>query len=150
GDLREPVFFVLQGRLHFLFLSIAGVAHRFEVLRAWHTELAGDGRWGRIQPVLAPGDHYWEVLVPLPPAGPTAYLALYRGGGGHSFRESAEGLIDLRRSRDGRQWAPVHKQGFIDRGRGCEPALGFAADGRAWMLLRLEDADRRGWGSLLG
>jgi hypothetical protein len=31
-DLREPLFFVVDGRLHFLFLSIAGVAHRFN---AW-------------------------------------------------------------------------------------------------------------------
>jgi hypothetical protein len=149
-DLREPLFFVLQGRLHFLFLSIAGVAHRFEVLRAWHTELTADGRWERIQPILAPGDHYWEVLVPPRPADQVAYLSLYHGGGHYSFQDTVEGLIDLRRSSDGRKWVSVHPDGAIDRGRGCEPALAFAADGRAWMLLRLEDADRRGWGSLLG
>jgi hypothetical protein len=149
-DLREPVFFVLQGRLHLLFLSIAGVAHQFEVLRAWHTELAADRRWSRIEPILAPGEHFWDVLVSPQPGRPLAYLTLYRGGGHYQFRESADGLIDLRSSRDGTRWTSVSKQGFIDRGRGCEPVLGFGVDGRAWMLLRLEDADRRGWGSLLG
>jgi hypothetical protein len=149
-DLREPLFFTLRGRLYLLFLSVAGVPHRFDVLRAWHTELRPNGTWDRIQPILESGDHFWDVHVSNHQPEQTAYLTMYHGGSHYSFTDSAEGFIDLRRSDDGRRWSSVNDQGFIDRGRGCEPALGFAPDGRAWILLRLEDADRRGWGSLLG
>jgi hypothetical protein len=149
SDFREPVFYELDGQLHLLFMQIAGVSMKFEPLRAWHMQRTEKG-WSAPTPALAPGEHFWDVVVRTVNGRAQAYLTLTRGGH-YEFGAGGNGLVDLRCSNDGRVWKSVAAGGAIDRGRACEPALGFAADGsKAWMLLRCEDADRRGWGSLLG
>lgn len=150
-DWREPVFFELNGTLHFLCMQIAGVSMSFESLRAWSTQRQGDGAWTPFEPTLEPGDHFWDVHTRLEAGGAAAYLTLAHGGHYRLGAGGGSARIDLRRSTDGVRWASVSPGGAVDRGRACEPALGFSPDGRsAWMLLRLEDADPRGWGSLLG
>jgi hypothetical protein len=150
-DWREPIFFELNGTLHFLCMQIAGVSMAFEPLRAWHARHLQDEHWAPFEPTLEAGDHFWDVHT-RPEAGrPTAYLTLANGGHYRLGAANNATRIDLRCSTDGTRWTSVSSDRAIDRGRACEPALGFAPDGRtAWMLLRLEDADPRGFGSLLG
>src|SRR5262249_43463770 len=115
-DLREPLFYELEGRLHLLFMQIAGVSMRFEPLRAWHTEL-NQGKWSALEPALAPGEHFWDAQVRSEVAGRTAYLSLARGGGHYAFASAKQptGVIDLRRSRDGREWQSVSDTGAVDQ-----------------------------------
>lgn len=149
-DWREPIFFELNGSLHFLCMQIAGVAMAFEPLRAWHTRIGGDGSWEYLSPALEVSDHFWDVQSRHEGSCSAAYITLAHGGH-YQFGAAASSKIDILRSVDGKRWSSVSTEGAIDRGRACEPAFGLAPDGRtAWMLLRLEDADPRGWGSLLG
>lgn len=152
-DYREPIFFELNGELHLLFLQVAGVPMRFEPLRAWWTKLDIKGKWTSPSPILQPGEHFWSVRVRDEKQSQVAYLSLAKGGGHYDFvgKQPSEGIVDLVYSTDGQHWKSISCNKGIDRGRACEPVLGFSPNGKtAWMLLRCEDADTRGWGSLLG
>lgn len=152
-DLREPIFFQMNGELHLLYLQVAGVSMQFTPLRAWHTRLKMKGKWTAPTPILKPGDHFWSVRVQKDKQGQVAYLSYARGGGHYEFggTKNSNGFVDLSYSRNGQDWKSVSGDKGVDQGRACEPVLGFSPRGdKAWMLLRCEDADPRGWGSLLG
>lgn len=149
-DLREPFFFVLNGKLHFYFQQVEGKPMAFNSLRTWHMELDG-ARFGKPDPVLAPKEHFWEIQARREGGREIAYLSSYSGAHYVVNHDERNNAVHFRKSTDGVHWVPVDDKPLVYRGGASEAAFVFAPGlDRLWMVLRLDDGDDHGWGALVG
>jgi hypothetical protein len=142
-DLREPLLFSVGGVLHFSFFEGGDDALAFEPSRPWRSRLEG-GAWTDLEAWGEEGEVPWEVM----PHGGSLYLTTYLGP---HYDLGSPGEIDVRlfSSPDGQDWSAVGSEASVYHGGASEAAIGFDEDGMLWAVLRNEDGDGTGFGTLL-
>ena len=144
ADLREPLLFELDGRLHFTFFEAGTDPLAFEPHTIWRTSRQGPGQWAEPEAWGADGEVAWEVKVVDGAAFLTSYL-----GPHYDFDEVVEIDVRFQSSTDGVSWAPVGDEAAVYTGGCSEAAFEFDDSGALWASLRNEDGDATGFGSLL-
>jgi hypothetical protein len=144
ADLREPLLFEVNGTLRFSFFEAGTDALAFEPHTIWRTERRGQADWAEPEAWGEEGEVAWEVKV----AGGEAFLTSYIGPH-YDFDEEVELDVRFQSSVDGLAWAPVAQEASVYRGGASEAAFEFDDDGTLWAVLRNEDGDASGFGSLL-
>ncbi len=142
-DMREPQLFVVDGVLHFTCFQAGTNTFAFEPKQKWKSRRTSDGAWAELEkwgddPTEVP----WEIKV----RGGRAFMTSYSGN--HYGSGPSDVRVHLKVSDDGERWSDV---GAADvYAGGCSEA-GFEidADGSAWTVLRNEDGDDTGFGSLV-
>jgi len=141
SDVREPLFYEVGGTLFFTFFQGGTDSLAFEPQQMWRAERFGVGDYGDLEPWGEEQEVPWEVVT----RDDVAWLTSYHGE--HYDLDAGLEPVELRlgRSTDGRTWdqTPVYSGGA------SEAAFQFDPDGRLWAILRNEDGDATGFGSLL-
>ena len=140
-DVREPLLYVVGGTLFFQFFEAGTDPLAFEPIQIWRVEYEGPGNWTEPVSWGEESEVPWEVVVRDEEAWMTTYV------GGHYDLDGDEAAVEVRlnHSLDGRTWSPHH----VYTGGGSEAAFQFDEDGKLWAVLRNEDGDASGFGSLL-
>lgn len=146
-DVREPLFFELNGRSFLYVQQIEGTSMRANSLRSWAFQWE-NGHWSDPRPVLVPNEHFWDIQVRKERGKDVAYMTSYRGAAYEYQSDDAKTLVRFRRSTDGLDWALVDGHDSVYTGGASEAAFAFEPSGDLFVSLRLEDGDRNGWGTL--
>jgi len=144
-DLREPLLYQLNGRLFFTFFQAGVNMLSFEPKDMWRSERKGQGDWSKAVKWGEPKEVPWEVLA----HNGKLYLTTYLGT---HYELAEETAIDVRffESQDGENWTPVNGDNpAVYTGGASEAAFHFDDGGQLWAVLRNEDGDSTGFGSLL-
>ena len=144
ADLREPLLFEVDGRLHFTLFEAGTDPLAFEPHTLWRTWRRGFADWTEPEVWGEEGEVAWEVKV----AGGEAFLTSYIGPH-YDFDEEVELDVRFQSSLDGLSWAPVGAEAAVYTGGASEAAFEFDDRGLLWAVLRNEDGDASGFGSLL-
>lgn len=141
SDVREPLFYEVDGHLFFTFFQGGTDSLAFEPQQMWRTERHGVADFGELEPWGEDKEVPWEVVM----RDGVAWLTSYHGE--HYDLDAGLEPVELRlgRSIDGRTW----EQTPVYTGGASEAAFQFDEDGRLWAILRNEDGDASGFGSLL-
>ena len=141
ADAREPLLYVVDGQLFFQFFEAGTDPLAFEPLQIWRTEYEGPGQWSDPTSWGEETEVPWEVIV----RDEGAWMSSYAGG--HYDLEGGEEEVELRMnfSSDGRSWSPT----AVYQGGASEAAFHWDSEDRLWAVLRNEDGDSTGFGSLL-
>jgi hypothetical protein len=139
-DAREPLLFSLGGRLHFYFFEAGTKPTKFEPRFMWRLERLGPGHWTEPEKVGEPGEIPWDIKV----RGGRAWMTSYKG----SHYSLKRAWIDVRfqSSADGARWEDTKT---VYRGGVSEAGFEFDSDGGLVAVLRNEDGDDTGFGSLV-
>lgn len=144
SDVREPRLLSLDGRLWLYFFQAGDQATSFTPRFMWRVERKDLADWSSPERGGRDGEVPWDLKV----RGGVAYLTSYAGnhyGTGDSAIE-----VYFQRSTNGTDWAPVdpaRPASYV--GGASEVAFEIDADGTAWFVMRNEDGDTTGFGSLL-
>lgn len=144
-DLREPLFFELNGKAFLYTQQIEGTSMKANSLRSWAFRWE-NGAWSTPEPVLSPQEHFWDIQVRKERGREVAYMTSYQGSA-YEYQD-AKTLVHFRRSTDGIHWSPVDGIESVYSGGASEAAFSFLPGGDLFVSLRLEDGDRNGWGTL--
>jgi hypothetical protein len=141
ADVREPLLYVVAGQLFFQFFEAGTDPLAFEPLQIWRSEYLGTGSWSELEARGEEGEVPWEVVVREGVAWMTSYV------GEHYDLTAGTEAIELRfsRSEDGRNWSGD----TVYVGGASEAAFQWDDQGALWAILRNEDGDSSGFGSLL-
>ncbi len=141
ADVREPLLYEVGGTLHFQMFEGGTNPLAFEPLHIWRTRRDSAGQWRELESWGEEGEVPWEVIVREDGAWLTSYL------GEHYNLDAGPQAVDVRlsHSTDGLNWDPS----TVYRGGASEAAFQFDDDGTLWAVLRNEDGDDSGFGSLL-
>ncbi len=144
-DVREPRFLLAQGRLQFYFFEAGVNPLAFEPRQMWRTERRGLGSWTSPATFGGAAEVPWTVRW----RGDRAYMSLYTGE--HYNLDKKGGLsVLLRVSTDGVRWQDVDPgRPAVYRGGVSEAGFELDEAGGLWAVLRNEDGDRTGFGSLV-
>jgi hypothetical protein len=145
ADVREPTLISIGGHLVLHFFEGGTIPLAFEPKHIWQIERLGPGSWSAPRAVLAPGEVPWEVKV----RGKTAFMTSYSGTTHYGAGRAA---IDLHfwRSPDGLSWSPVDpSHPTLYTGGVSEVGWEFTETGDLFAVLRNEDGDTTGWGSMV-
>lgn len=149
-DYREPLFLELNGHLHFYFGHVLGRPMQSKVLGVYHTERNGQGVWSKPAAMTKSGEMHWDVATRREGDRDAAYMTSYLGNAYDTSGKEPSFRVYLRRSTDGVRWTTVGEKGYVANGGVSEAALAFLPKtGELWSMLREEDGDQRGWGSLV-
>ncbi len=146
SDVREPQLFTLGGELWLTFFQGGTNKFAFEPRSLWRAHRQGDGRWSDVEAWGREHEVPWDLKI----RGGRALLTSYSGGH-YDFTEQSSGLaVHLQTSDDGLSWNDVD-DAIPDLYVGGASEAGFEIDddGSLWALLRNEDGDGSGFGSLL-
>lgn len=150
-DLREPFFLVLNDRLHFYCQFIEGRSMKFNSLRTWNMSRGANDAWTEPVPVLGVKEHFWDIQTRKEGGKNVAYLTSYSGGHYLVDDETVLNSVHFKRSENGLDWTPAGGKEFVYRGGASEAAFVFLPGAETFLtVLRLDDGDDRGWGSLFG
>ncbi len=107
-------------------------------------QYAAPGAWSEPEQWGEQGEVPWEIVS----HDGILYLTSYLG---NHYDLGAEGSISVRfqASTDGVNWMPVGAEAEVYRGGASEAAFAFDGDGTLWAVLRNEDGDQTGFGSLI-
>ena len=149
-DFREPLFISMNGDLHFYFCQVKGEPMKFEPLKNWHVTLPRGGTWSKAEPILGDKEILWEAQVRKELGVDVAYLTSYSGDHYATGAKEPETYVHFRYSSDGKTWMPVGHE-YVDKGGASEAAFVFHPRTNDLLsVLRLEDGDWRGWGTVVG
>lgn len=141
-DVREPRLLSLGGRLQLIFFEAGTDMFAFEPVRMWRMVRNGAGIWGEREVMVDDGEVPWDVKV----RRGRAWMTSYRG---EHYQEGGVIEVYFKTSTDGETWKAVDGAPFVYKGGASEAAFEFDSDGSLWAVLRNEDGDATGWGSLL-
>lgn len=141
ADAREPLLYEVAGQLFFQFFEAGTDPLAFEPLQIWRSELLASGSWSELEARGEEGEVPWEVVVREGVAWMTSYV------GEHYDLTAGTESVELRfsRSEDGRSWSGE----TVYVGGASEAAFEWDDEGALWAVLRNEDGDSSGFGSLL-
>ena len=141
ADAREPLLYAVGDQLFFQFFEAGTDPLAFEPRQIWRTEYRGPGDWTEPVSWGEETEVPWEVVVRDEGAWMTSYA------GGHYDLTGGEEEVELRLnfSTDGRAWEATS----VYLGGASEAAFQWDDDDRLWAVLRNEDGDSTGFGSLL-
>ena len=142
-DMREPVLFVVNGKLFLDFSLVEPSTTSFRPIGLRSTEYIGPGRWTAPEPVLAPGMVVWRVKT----IDGQAYLNGYTGL--HGLFDYNGVTVRWMKSTDGKTWTPVGRQSAVLNGGDTESDFVFLSDGSMVAITRNEVGDETGYGSKL-
>ena len=153
SDVREPQLISFGGTLWLSFFQAGTNKFAFEPRGLWRTHRRGPGDWAELEAwgrAVADPDVVAEVPWDLKLRGGRLLLTSYTGGHYDFTAEESELAQHLQVSDDGVTWSDVDP-GNPDLYVGGASEAGFEIDddGRLWALLRNEDGDGTGFGSLL-
>ena len=143
-DLREPFLYVARDVLYLTFFEAGDLPVAFEPHVMWRTARQGLGEWTDLETWGEPGEIPWEIKE----RGGRVYLTSYLG----DHYGTGESNVDVRFwvSDDGVSWAAIDADDPTVYHGGCsEAGFEFDAEGALWAVLRNEDGDETGFGSLL-
>jgi len=141
ADVREPLLYSVAGQLFFQFFEAGTDPLAFEPLQIWRSEYLEAGSWSELEARGEEGEVPWEVVVHDGVAWMTSYV------GEHYDLTAGTEAVELRfaRSEDGRSWSGE----TVYVGGASEAAFQWDDHGALWAVLRNEDGDTSGFGSLL-
>ncbi len=147
ADVREPLLVSHGGRLFFSFFEAGTNVAAFEPHAVWRTERRGVADWADVTEWGELGEVPWEVRVRDGEAFMTSYF------GTHYDFDAPESEVEVRfhRSDDAWTWEPASgtDDAQVYFGGASEAAFGWDDEGTLWSILRNEDGDDSGFGSLL-
>jgi hypothetical protein len=144
ADVREPLLVSTDHTLILSYFEGGTDPLAFEPNQPWRTVYRGPGDWSKSQTWGEDGEVPWEVVSHQGRLFLTSYL-----GNHYDFGEPGDVSIRLQTSDNGLDWTPVGDVAEVYRGGGSEAAFGFDRSGDLWAVLRNEDGDDTGFGSLL-
>jgi hypothetical protein len=145
SDVREPQLLNMGGVLRLYFFQAGTNTFAFEPRGFFRAERTDDGTWTEPEEWRDEDDAvFWEMKVRRGRAWMTHYVGNHYGSGPSDVR------LHLSVSDDGVSWSPVNpERPDVYVGGASEAGFEFEADGSAWAVLRNEDGDDTGFGSLL-
>ncbi len=143
-DVREPHLIVLEDTLH-LYYFVGGTSPwAFEPATVRHYT-GIDTVWQQGSDCLSPGEVPWDVKKRFGKLFTTSYR-----GAHYKLWGPGEVQVCFRTSVDGREFRPVGDTLVVYMGGASECAFEFDADSTLWIVTRLDDGDRTGFGSHVG
>jgi hypothetical protein len=143
-DAREPILYRFEGQLHFVFFEAGDSQFSFTPKKLWRTTRQGLEKWTGLEEWGEPGTVIWDLKVRKGQAFLTHYL------GSHYDTNDANIDVFFSQSEDGLSWSSVGGSDEPVYNGGCsEASFETDADGSLWAVLRNEDGDATGFGSLL-
>lgn len=143
-DVREPFLYETAGRLYLTYFEAGSNPLAFEPQRMWRTFRRGRGDWAPAEAWGEAGEVPWEAKVRGGRAWFTRYLGDHYGPEGSAIR------LRFFTSADGIDWRPAAGDDpTVYVGGASEAGFEFDAEGALWAVLRNEDGDATGFGSLL-
>lgn len=144
SDVREPNLLVLADTLWLTFFQAGTDPYAFEPQAMWRTRRAVDGSWDELEPWGGPTEVPWDQKR----RGGRALMTLYSGE--HYGSGVPDVRVHLRGSADGTAWTDVDRdRPDVYRGGASEAGFEIDEDGGLWAVLRNEDGDASGFGSLV-
>ena len=144
ADVREPLLYVAQDQLFLTFFEGGTDPLAFEPNQPWRSEYRAPGQWTDPERWGEQGEVPWDVIHHDGTLFMTSYL-----GNHYEFGEPGDVSLRLQHSEDGKTWTPVGEVAEVYRGGASEAAFEFDEEGDLWAVLRNEDGDDTGFGSLL-
>lgn len=144
ADVREPLLVSRGTTLLLSFFEGGTDPLSFEPNQPWRTRYLSQGSWTDPEAWGEEGEVPWDVVAHEDQLFLTSYL-----GNHYDFGEAGDVSLRFQYSDDGLSWQSVGETPEVYRGGGSEAAFGFDPDGDLWAVLRNEDGDRTGFGSLL-
>ncbi len=144
ADVREPLLYVAQDQLFLTFFEGGTDPLAFEPNQPWRSEYQAPGQWTDPERWGEQGEVPWDVIHHDGKLFMTSYL-----GNHYEFGEPGDVSLRLQHSEDGKTWTPVGEVAEVYRGGASEAAFEFDEEGDLWAVLRNEDGDDTGFGSLL-
>jgi hypothetical protein len=144
-DVREPMLYRAGDSLFLTFFEAGIDPFAFAPKGLWRSRRVDRADWSARKAWGEPAEVVWDVKHRNGRLWRTSYL-------GNHYSGSAGGLeLRFMVSDDGKRWRPVAADGdpVVYRGGASEAAFELAADGSLWAVLRNEDGDATGFGSLL-
>lgn len=145
-DLREMLFYQVQGTLYMSFACLAPYKRGFSPrqsrwtctrdLKVWSDPVS----FGRASEIV------WDVKVRTEAGQEVVYKASYVG---NHYAGDAVLTILFERSSDGRSWAAVGDNAAVHTGGICEVSFEFTSSGDLVAIGRNEDGDASGFGTQL-
>ncbi len=145
ADLRAPLLYEAQGTLMLSFAKAGTDPLDFEPQAAYRIVREGPGDWTYPRQLGGDGEVPWAMARRAGRLHLTSYRGVNPLGG-------VPGEVDVRlyTSRDGETWFSGSKKGaVVHHGGATEAAIEFGPEGDLWALLRNEEGDDTGFGSLL-
>lgn len=144
SDVREPNLFVLRDTLWLTFFQAGTNPYAFEPAAMWRTRRATDGSWAALEQWGGATEVPWDIKI----RGGRALMTMYSGS--HYASGPSDVRVHLRGSADGTAWTDVDRdRPDVYRGGASEAGFEIDDDGGLWAVLRNEDGDDSGFGSLL-
>jgi len=143
-DVREPLLYSVAGVLYFSWFEAGTNSLAFEPQQPWRSQYLGEGTWSEPVQWGEVGEVPWEVVAYEDQMFLTSYL-----GNHYEFGTAGDVSLRFQASMDGVHWAPVGDSAEVYRGGASEAAFAFDENGVLWAVLRNEDGDSTGFGSLL-
>jgi hypothetical protein len=144
ADVREPLLYKATDTLLLSFFEGGTNPLAFEPNKPWRSQYQSTGDWTAPEVWGDEGEVPWDVVG----HKGRLYLSSYLGNH-YEFGEPGDVSLRLQWSEDGLNWQPVGTVAEVYRGGASEAAFGFDGAGDLWAVLRNEDGDKTGFGSLL-
>jgi len=134
GDLREPNFLSLKGRLFFYFFKGGSNPLKFDPQDMYLSEMKSEGNWTEPKKFFEPGYVNWRPRV----FNGKAYMTVYYGKDLYGSQKNSK--IYLLVSDDGENWKPISDKPQVIGYPGAEePEFEFDNEGNIWGTIRLEN-----------
>lgn len=144
ADVREPRLLSWKGTLFLYFFEAGTNWAAFEPKVMWRKERLAQGVWTALESWGEPGEVPWDLKA----RSGRIWLTSYRGN--HYSLRDLHLSIMFKQSLDGRTFTPVNPdRPVVHEGGASEAAFEMDEGGSLWAVLRNEDGDETGFGSLL-
>lgn len=144
SDVREPNLFVLGGVLWLTFFQAGTDPYAFEPVAMWRTRRLDDGSWLEAEQWGEAGEVPWDVKI----RGGRGLMTSYAGT--HYQSGPSDVRVHFRGSANGAAFTDVDRdRPDVYQGGASEAAFEIDDDGGLWAVLRNEDGDASGFGSLV-
>ncbi len=144
SDVREPIFYVMNDRLFFLWFQGGALKVGFSPKKVWRVERTAFGEYTEPEEVLEEHEVPWDARVRDGKLYLTSYLFQIEEGDGPAGHQ-----VRLRTSDDGVTFSPEGAAATVYTGGASESSFEFDADGDLWAVMRNESGDESGFGSLV-
>ncbi len=143
SDAREPLFYVHDDVLTFTFFQGGTNMFAFEPVALWKTTRHAQGDWSELEQWGDGEEVVWDIR--------RRHGRLYRTSykGNHYGEGPSDVDVRFMFTDDGETWEPVEGGPVVYNGGCSESSWELDLDGRLWAVLRNEDGDDTGFGSLL-
>jgi hypothetical protein len=144
-DVREPFLISVNGKLIFQFFEAGKNPLKFQPRYMMRTIRDANGVWSEIETWGTPGEIPWELKE----RNGVVYMTSYIG----NHYSAGKSVIDVHfsQSTDGINWQPVNPaKPNIYQGGVSEVGFEFTKSGDLFSVMRNEDGDNSGFGSLVG